>query len=308
MAYEDSKKVAIGANDVAVGLTHGLFGSHLGVAYCAKDGAPKLLHLANHRRLEIEPYAQSNWIASVVPFDPLEAIQFIALVRNYAKLHPGKDGPYYGISLLAGRGSLDGQGNYSPSDPSAGFTCASLIAEIFNASGFELVDLQEWKPNEDNRIWGKAVVCMLQASKATPEHVQAVERSIDGLRLLPEEVAAAAELASEDWPTNQTSLEKRATELTAEILLHCGEPIEVPHDSPYAACVKIYEQTGRSGATVGAPPPQPPGSMVLVGERREVGTVQFAQRGIAAAPKVGRNDPCPCASGRKFKHCHGAKA
>jgi len=27
-----------------------------------------------------------------------------------------------------------------------------------------------------------------------------------------------------------------------------------------------------------------------------------------AAPKVGRNDPCPCGSGRKFKHCHGGAA
>jgi uncharacterized protein len=24
------------------------------------------------------------------------------------------------------------------------------------------------------------------------------------------------------------------------------------------------------------------------------------------APKVGRNEPCPCGSGKKFKHCHGA--
>ena len=24
------------------------------------------------------------------------------------------------------------------------------------------------------------------------------------------------------------------------------------------------------------------------------------------APKVGRNDPCPCGSGKKFKNCHGA--
>jgi preprotein translocase subunit SecA len=24
--------------------------------------------------------------------------------------------------------------------------------------------------------------------------------------------------------------------------------------------------------------------------------------------KVGRNEPCPCGSGRKFKHCHGALA
>ncbi|MDX2074244.1 MAG: preprotein translocase subunit SecA [Alphaproteobacteria bacterium] len=28
----------------------------------------------------------------------------------------------------------------------------------------------------------------------------------------------------------------------------------------------------------------------------------------AASDKVGRNDPCPCGSGKKFKHCHGALA
>jgi preprotein translocase subunit SecA len=22
-------------------------------------------------------------------------------------------------------------------------------------------------------------------------------------------------------------------------------------------------------------------------------------------PKVGRNDPCPCGSGKKYKQCHG---
>jgi uncharacterized protein len=26
---------------------------------------------------------------------------------------------------------------------------------------------------------------------------------------------------------------------------------------------------------------------------------------LRATPKVGRNDPCPCGSSRKFKHCHG---
>jgi len=29
------------------------------------------------------------------------------------------------------------------------------------------------------------------------------------------------------------------------------------------------------------------------------------QRPILAQKKVGRNDPCPCGSGKKFKHCHG---
>ena len=26
-----------------------------------------------------------------------------------------------------------------------------------------------------------------------------------------------------------------------------------------------------------------------------------------SVPKVGRNDPCPCGSGRKYKRCHGKK-
>jgi SEC-C motif-containing protein len=26
---------------------------------------------------------------------------------------------------------------------------------------------------------------------------------------------------------------------------------------------------------------------------------------IRTAPKIGRNDPCPCGSGKKYKHCHG---
>jgi preprotein translocase subunit SecA len=26
---------------------------------------------------------------------------------------------------------------------------------------------------------------------------------------------------------------------------------------------------------------------------------------VRVGPKVGRNDPCPCGSGKKFKQCHG---
>jgi SEC-C motif-containing protein len=26
---------------------------------------------------------------------------------------------------------------------------------------------------------------------------------------------------------------------------------------------------------------------------------------VRAEPKVGRNEPCPCGSGKKYKHCHG---
>jgi preprotein translocase subunit SecA len=34
-------------------------------------------------------------------------------------------------------------------------------------------------------------------------------------------------------------------------------------------------------------------------------SVAVKQQPIIAAPKIGRNDPCPCGSGKKYKQCHG---
>ena len=41
----------------------------------------------------------------------------------------------------------------------------------------------------------------------------------------------------------------------------------------------------------------------LGGGDGEVG--EAAQQPAVAGPKIGRNDPCPCGSGKKYKHCHG---
>jgi preprotein translocase subunit SecA len=47
------------------------------------------------------------------------------------------------------------------------------------------------------------------------------------------------------------------------------------------------------GTSEGAPDAAPEIQLPKVTIRRET-------------PKVGRNDPCPCGSGKKFKACHGA--
>jgi len=45
------------------------------------------------------------------------------------------------------------------------------------------------------------------------------------------------------------------------------------------------------------------------GADEEAAEVEAQRNGVAQVtreePKVGRNDPCPCGSGKKFKHCHG---
>jgi len=32
------------------------------------------------------------------------------------------------------------------------------------------------------------------------------------------------------------------------------------------------------------------------------------QAPVKVGPKIGRNDPCPCGSGKKYKHCHGKES
>jgi preprotein translocase subunit SecA len=38
------------------------------------------------------------------------------------------------------------------------------------------------------------------------------------------------------------------------------------------------------------------------------GGAAVKQEPVKVAPKIGRNDPCPCGSGKKYKHCHGKDA
>lgn len=44
---------------------------------------------------------------------------------------------------------------------------------------------------------------------------------------------------------------------------------------------------------------------ILTPERRNEITKEFRQSKMAVSNKVGRNDPCPCGSGKKYKKCCG---
>jgi preprotein translocase subunit SecA len=43
-------------------------------------------------------------------------------------------------------------------------------------------------------------------------------------------------------------------------------------------------------------------------ENGEVQTTVDEDTVRAVVPRVGRNEPCPCGSGKKYKHCHGKLA
>lgn len=41
-------------------------------------------------------------------------------------------------------------------------------------------------------------------------------------------------------------------------------------------------------------------------KKKEIKRTYNATKTVVKAKKIGRNDPCPCGSGKKYKHCHGA--
>jgi preprotein translocase subunit SecA len=47
---------------------------------------------------------------------------------------------------------------------------------------------------------------------------------------------------------------------------------------------------------------------VAVATAAAVNAAAQQQPMMRSTQKVGRNDPCPCGSGKKFKHCHGRLA
>ena len=54
-----------------------------------------------------------------------------------------------------------------------------------------------------------------------------------------------------------------------------------------------------------APPAGGPGSQRGSDVVSEAAAAVEKARPVRAGPKVGRNDPCPCNSGKKYKHCCG---
>lgn len=243
MPYQLSNLIHIGEDQVYFGITHGLLGSHLGLAYQDSSGTPRLFHLAFHKRLRLDLYPESDWLFCQFPIDEDAGAQIVALLNASAKLYSNQISPSsfdYGINLFAGQGCIAADGSYEPKEGCDGYTCSSFIAEIFRSFGFELVDLNSWPKKWVNKVWGNAVICLLKADDASVEHISSVERNNLGLRLRPEELAAAAEVFKVDARSTYSDISARSREIMNEVIARCKAPPPPSPDNKMRACVDQY--------------------------------------------------------------------
>lgn len=83
-------------------------------------------------------------------------------------------------------------------------------------------------------------------------------------------------------------------------LIRAGIPIQEP---PQAA-QRVPQQTDMSEMHVNKQEVDEAGEDYAANER-DMGPEPVRRAPVQAAPKIGRNDPCPCGSGKKYKQCHG---
>ena len=69
---------------------------------------------------------------------------------------------------------------------------------------------------------------------------------------------------------------------------------------PTPSAEPVPASTGADDLFMGAAPRVPPPRAL----NSSLGPV--GRQAAATVPEVGRNDPCPCGSGKKYKKCHGA--
>jgi preprotein translocase subunit SecA len=68
-------------------------------------------------------------------------------------------------------------------------------------------------------------------------------------------------------------------------------PTGTPDPNEFEFKHEAFEGLGGEGVAEPPPPEQP-----VIGEKKPF---------VRPDRKIGRNDPCPCGSGKKYKHCHG---
>ncbi len=148
------------------------------------------------------------------------------------------------------------------------------------------------------------------------EHLESMEYMRDGIHL---RAMAQKDPLSEYRSEGHGMFEELTTIIQEEVVryllrIQIERPPEQPEAEPAAAGNGdlVYEHESVAGADLiraaGAPPAEgarTPGATAGAGAGAAT-TVSTGQRIASDWDRVGRNDPCPCGSGKKYKRCHGA--
>jgi preprotein translocase subunit SecA len=133
------------------------------------------------------------------------------------------------------------------------------------------------------------------------EHLSALDHLRQGIHLRGyAQKNPTQEYKREAFELFSLLLEVIKTDVTKHLMMvqfRSAEELEPVHE-PEAPSNLVYQHPDFADAAGGA------GQSEML-EEGDVAVLEKPQPFVRRGEKVGRNDPCPCGSGKKYKHCHG---
>jgi hypothetical protein len=219
MAFGTVNNVVLSEDEIALALFHStLGGGHLGIIFNEKGNQLKVMELGWHHTFYVSDIPhRSCGIAIPLTLPPKAGKSVVATVRAVSRKKPKIS---YGIDFIASKGSFVGS-VYTPPKGSDGLTCSSFVLEVLRSAAVPLIQEQTWTASDANREWAATVISFLRDSGADAKHVDAVERGVSGLRLVPFELAAAASMPLEQRPASYSDVQAIAGELRNQLNTAC---------------------------------------------------------------------------------------
>ena len=127
-----------------------------------------------------------------------------------------------------------------------------------------------------------------RAARSCPGHVAAAQAQQELRRSRTSSTDGPARTGRATWPTQQRERQYPAAR----------QPVPISRPAPSTTIDALEREFQKK-------------KQRELEQARAVGSATAASNGNAprvTGEKVGRNDPCPCGSGKKFKKCHGAEA
>ncbi|MFK7955788.1 MAG: preprotein translocase subunit SecA [Lysobacterales bacterium] len=98
-------------------------------------------------------------------------------------------------------------------------------------------------------------------------------------------------------------IKREVVKILARVKIQAPEDVDALDEQRRSQAPVEYQHAQAQAATAGTPPPDAtPGGSAMPSQQ---GGAPPVQQVVRDGEKVGRNDPCPCGSEKKYKHCHG---
>ncbi len=98
-------------------------------------------------------------------------------------------------------------------------------------------------------------------------------------------------------------IKRDVVKILARVKIQAPEDVDALDEQRRSQAPVQYQHAQAQAAT--AAPPPATGDAGGAGVSGQQGAAVPVQQVVREGDKVGRNDPCPCGSGKKYKHCHG---